>query len=171
MIENHKEINPLEINESIFKLIGTDWMLLCAGTPQKYNMMTASWGNCGILWNKPIATVFIRPQRYTFGFAEEHDFFTLSFFDEKHRDMLQVMGSQSGRDISKMQYPGLDAFATPSGSVAFKQARLILECKKLYADDIKPGHFIDPSIEKHYPRQDYHRFYIGEILTAMRFFD
>ena len=27
--------------------------------------MTASWGGMGILWNKPVVFVFIRPQRFT----------------------------------------------------------------------------------------------------------
>ena len=50
--------------------------------------------------------------------------------------------------------------------VSFEEARLVLECKKLYFQDINPSHFLDGSIEKMYDN-DYHRMYIGEI-TGIR---
>jgi hypothetical protein len=48
----------------------------------------------------------------------------------------------------------------------FAEAELILECRKIYWDDMAPGHFLDPSIEKNYPQKDYHRIYFGEIVAA-----
>jgi len=171
MIENLKKTDLYTLNESIFKLIGKDWMLVCAGNTEKYNMMTASWGTCGILWNKPIAIAFIRPQRYTYEFIEKHDYFTLNFFDSSFRKTLNLLGTESGRDINKMEVSGLDPITTPSGSVYFKQARIILECRKLYFDNIKPELFLDKDIHKMYPNKDYHRFYIGEIMNAMSNFD
>ena len=47
----------------------------------------------------------------------------------------------------------------------FTEARLIMECKKLYYQDLEPGRFIQESIHKNYPNKDYHRMYIGELLT------
>jgi hypothetical protein len=47
----------------------------------------------------------------------------------------------------------------------FAEAQLILELKKMYWDDLEPGQFLDPSIEKQYPQKDYHRMYFGEILA------
>ena len=41
---------------------------------------------------------------------------------------------------------GLSPLFTENGSITFEQARLTFECKKLYADLIKPGNFIDKSI-------------------------
>jgi flavin reductase (DIM6/NTAB) family NADH-FMN oxidoreductase RutF len=171
MIENLKKTDPYKLNESIFKLIGKDWMLVCAGAAEKYNMMTASWGTCGILWNKPIAIAFIRPQRYTYEFVEKHDYFTLNFFDPSFKKTLNLLGTESGRDINKMEVSGIDPVASPLGSVYFKQARIVLECRKLYFDNIKPEQFLDSDIHKMYPNKDYHRFYIGEILNAMSNFD
>ena len=46
--------------EDPFQAIGHEWLLITAGTPTHYNMMTASWGMLGILWNKPVATIFAR---------------------------------------------------------------------------------------------------------------
>lgn len=151
------------INESIFKLIGRDWMLVCAGTMAEYNMMTASWGSCGVLWNRPVATCFVRPQRYTFDFVERHRYFTLNFFPESFRDTLKLLGTRSGRDIDKMNIQGLSPLKSPNGSIYFNEARIVLECHKIYQDDIRPERFLEPSIADNYPQEDYHRFYIGEI--------
>ncbi|MBN2049757.1 MAG: flavin reductase family protein, partial [Spirochaetales bacterium] len=76
------EISPEKIKDNLFKLIDKDWMLVTAGTKQQCNMMTASWGGVGILWNLPVAFVFIRPQRYTDTFIQRHDLFSLCFFNE-----------------------------------------------------------------------------------------
>ena len=56
--------------EDAFRLIGKEWMLVTGGTLENgYNTMTASWGGIGWLWNKPVAFVFIRPERYTYDFV------------------------------------------------------------------------------------------------------
>ena len=59
------KIKPEELHENPFSLIGEDWMLVAASDGSRVNAMTASWGGMGILWNKKVAFVFIRPQRYT----------------------------------------------------------------------------------------------------------
>ena len=73
--------------EDAFNLIGKEWMLVTAGTLEHYNTMTASWGGIGWLWNKPVAFVFIRPERFTHQFIEENERMTLSFLGEEHRDI------------------------------------------------------------------------------------
>jgi flavin reductase (DIM6/NTAB) family NADH-FMN oxidoreductase RutF len=156
-------VAPEAIADNAVKLIGTDWMLITAGTLESYNMMTASWGGLGVLWNRPVAYTFIRPQRRTRAFADASDWFTLTFFDEKHRDTLNLLGTRSGRDIDKMRLDGLTAFETPAGSVGFSEARLVMECRKIYFDDIDPAHFLVPEIAECYPAADYHRMYIGHI--------
>ena len=67
-------------NEDIFNLIGKQWMLVTAGNQERFNTMTASWGGIGWLWNKPVAFVFVRPERYTHEFIEANERFTLSFY-------------------------------------------------------------------------------------------
>ena len=51
-----KEIKPEELNFNPFTRIGSDWMLLTAGTEDKFNTMTASWGGAGGFWGKPAVT-------------------------------------------------------------------------------------------------------------------
>ncbi len=159
---------PDKLNENAFNIIGEEWMLITAGTEKNFNTMTASWGTIGILWNKPVAICFIRPQRYTFEFAESSDYYTLSFLEPGNRDILKFCGSRSGRDRDKIRETGLQPMYTELGNVYFEQCRLMIECKKLYADRIKEDSFILPElIGKNYPNKDFHKFYIGEIVSCL----
>ncbi len=162
-----RKISPENINSNAIHLIAREWMLVSAGTINRYNNMTASWGGLGNLWNKPVAFVFIRPPRFTYEFVEANSFFTLSFFEEKYKDMLQLTGTRSGREINKMKDLGLTAFESQNHSVYYKEARLVMECRKLYFQDIDPDHFIDENILKHYPKRDFHRIYVAEITECM----
>ena len=167
MIEKlFQEIDAEEIRENIFRLIGKEWMLITAGQKESYNMMTASWGTAGVLWKKPVVFTFVRPQRYTYQFIESQPHFTVSFFPEAHRDVLNLCGTTSGRDLNKMAIDDLNPMETPSGSISFQEAKLVLECRKIYFDDINPDFFQVFDIEKVYPAKDYHRFYIGEIMRV-----
>jgi flavin reductase (DIM6/NTAB) family NADH-FMN oxidoreductase RutF len=171
MVMNKSEysyISPYEINENTFDLLDKQWMLILAGEKEKHNSMTASWGGFGILWNKPVAFIFIRPQRYTLGFVEQNDFFTLNFFEERWRDALHLCGSKSGREIDKTKAAGLSV-ANLQNTIAFNEARLVIECRKLYIDDFKPENFLDKGIvEKHYPKSDFHRLFIAEITAVYK---
>lgn len=157
-----KEIKPHELQGNVFEMIGKEWMLITAGTEQSYNTMTASWGGMGVLWNKNVVFCFIRPQRYTYEFAENNERFTLSFFSECFRDALNICGSKSGRDLDKPKATGLIPEFS-EGSVYFEQAKLVLVCKKIYFQDIKPENFIDKTIDANYQKKDYHRMFVGEI--------
>lgn len=161
-----KQVNPKELDQNVFSLIGDQWMLISAGEEEKYNSMTASWGGLGVLFHKPVATIYVRPQRYTYEFIENKDEFTLSFFGEEYRDQLKLFGSKSGRDIDKMNVDGLTTCMIDEHAPAFEEAELVLVCKKLYFQDINPEGFVDPTIHDFYAKQDYHRIYIGEITKA-----
>lgn len=160
-----KEVKKLDDN--IFHLLDDNWMLITAGSINSFNTMTASWGSFGILWNKPVATIFVRPHRYTFTFIESSEFFTLSFFSDKYSKILNFCGKYSGRSIDKIKQTGLSPFSTSLNNIAFNEARLIFECKKIYADHLKSDNFIDKSIiHRHYPAKDFHRMFIGEIINC-----
>lgn len=160
------EVNPLELNSNPFQMIGKDWALVTAGDETGCNTMTVSWGNMGIMWNKNIVTIFIRPQRYTKEFLDRFDNFTVTFYEETARDALKLCGSKSGRDFDKIKAAGL----TPvheNGTTYFEEARLVLECKKIYLDKIRPEGFLDPSIQQNYIAGDYHLIYMGEITRVL----
>lgn len=168
MADRWRTIKPEDIADNTFQLIGSDWMLITAGPPDAFNTMTASWGGLGVLWSKPIAVCFIRPQRYTRQFMEKADNFTLSFFDEKYRPALELCGAKSGRDIDKAAAAGITPIAaTLPGTTCFAEARLVIECRKIYFQDLDPANFLDPAIERNYSNRDYHRMYIGEVLNCL----
>jgi flavin reductase (DIM6/NTAB) family NADH-FMN oxidoreductase RutF len=167
MNSEFKKIKPKNISENVFNAIGNDWMLITAGKSDSFNTMTASWGTMGILWNLPIAICFIRPQRYTFQFAEQNEYYTLSFFESEYKSILNFCGTRSGRDYDKIRETGLKAFETELGNIGFEQSGLLIECKKIYADDIESENFITKElIQKNYPTKDFHRFYIGQIINV-----
>ena len=159
------EIKPTELENAI-KLIGTDWMLITAADKEKVNTMTASWGCLGVLWNKNVCVAFVRPQRYTYEFIEKADTVSFSFFDEEYRDALKYCGSHSGRDFDKFKETGFE-YEFDGETPVIKQARVILECRKLYADDLKKDKFILDTPLVNYKNDDYHRFYICEIEKAL----
>ncbi|TAL33258.1 MAG: flavin reductase family protein [Spirochaetes bacterium] len=167
MTKSFREIPPSAITDNPFTLIGTDWMLVTAGTADSWNTMTASWGGLGVLWNKPVCFCFIRPSRYTWEFMERSTAFTLSFFEESYRSTLNFCGSRSGRDVNKAAETGLTVQGPAAGPLYFAEARLVIECTKLYFQDIDPGNFLNPEIEDNYPQKDYHRMYIGEITRCL----
>jgi flavin reductase (DIM6/NTAB) family NADH-FMN oxidoreductase RutF len=154
-------------NEDVFKLIGSDWMLVCAGKKDRFNMMTASWGGVGWLWNKPVAFVFIRPERHTHGFVEAEGRLSLSFFGEEWREALKFCGSKSGRDFDKCSETGLSAVELETGAVAFGEARLVLDCRKLFKASMSESGFIDREVlSKWYnanPGGSFHDVYVAEI--------
>lgn len=167
MKNEFKEIKAELISDNPFKLIGSDWMLITAGTIDNYNTMTASWGGLGVLWHKKIAFCVIKSQRYTRQFMEKNNIYTLSFFENKYKKALTFCGTHSGKDVNKAEEAGITPLETPSGAVSFTEARLILECKKIYYQDINPDNFLDPAIDKNYPDKDYHRMYVGEIIKCL----
>ena len=44
-----QSIDPKQLQENVFSLIGDQWTLITAGTPDHCNTMTASWGGLGVL--------------------------------------------------------------------------------------------------------------------------
>lgn len=157
-----------EFSTRIHDLWKNRWFLLTAGDfeQKKYNTMTVAWGSLGIMWNKPFAQVVVRPTRYTFDFINQYDTFTLSAFSKEFQPALLLLGSKSGRDGDKIAGTGLSVIKSQKvAAPAFAEAELIIECQKIYWDDLKPANFLNSSIIKNYPQKDFHRIYFGEILA------
>jgi flavin reductase (DIM6/NTAB) family NADH-FMN oxidoreductase RutF len=162
-----KKIEVNTLNPNVFEAIGKQWMLVTAGNRERCNTMTASWGGLGILWNKPVATAYIRPQRYTKQLMDAEDCFTLSFLPEQYRKALAYCGSHSGRDVDKWAQSGLTPAFTDSGVPYVAQAELVLVIKKQFCQRMDPKCILDQETRvKNYPNEDYHDIYIGEIVEA-----
>lgn len=186
---NHQfqHIAPGEVPGNVFQKIGKDWMLVSAeavaGEP---NLMTASWGGMGILWNKPVAFVFLRPSRYTTELVEATGRLSLSFFpgetdplpgtipEEKLRAAFRYCGSHSGREldadgnrINKFTAAGV-SLGYSDGVPFAADASTVLICRVLYRDTVDPEGLLDPELLKNYPDEDFHNVYVCEIRDVLK---
>lgn len=159
----------MDISENVIKLIGKDWMLITAGGENSFNTMTASWGALGEIWSKPVSIITVRDIRYTYEFLENNEHYTLSFFPDEYKDALTILGTKSGRDSDKVKESGLTPLPLENGTIGFKEAKLVIECKKLYAEPFKKASFIDETVyENIYEKGEnsMHTLYIGEIINV-----
>ena len=164
-LEGYKQITPDKIPGNIYKMLSEDWMLITAGNAGGFNMMTASWGGLGHLYNKPVAFCFINPTRYTINFMESKDTYTLSFYTEAYRDALNYCGTHSGKDGNKVQGSGLTPITTPNGSKAFSEAWLIIDCKKMVEQQFTPEAILDPAAREKWGAEP-HKMYICENINV-----
>ena len=161
---NQFEIEKLDRN--LISMIHNDWAVLTVEGMEKVNAMTVNWVQTGWLWNKPVVTVYVRPQRYTYSLIENTDHFSLAFFDEKERDNLRYLGTASGRDEDKLAHTGYTVQRLDD-TACIEQASLVLTLKKLAVSQITAEQFTDELTRKTaYPKEDYHKAYICEIVGA-----
>lgn len=152
-----------------FEMFDRQWAVLASGSIDHFNAMTISWGSIGSLWGAPgrgrqVITVYVNPDRYTNEFMQRNSLFTVSFFQEKYRRDLGVLGSRSGRDGDKIALTGL----TPesfSGTVAFREAELTFVCRKLYEAQFRHEGMADEIANGIYRDWEPHYQYIGEIVA------
>lgn len=164
-------MNLKNFNLAPLYVIDKEWAVLTAGDKEKYNAMTISWGGFGTIWNKPVVTVYVRPTRYTYQFIENSEYFTISFYDEKYKKDLSILGSKSGRALDKISLTKL----TPEfleNTISFKEAKLTIVCKKIYFQDldiknINSNNLLQSEETRFYKEEPVHRMYIGEVVDII----
>ncbi|MGN1202163.1 MAG: flavin reductase, partial [Eubacterium sp.] len=140
-----KEVEFTQVKDNVVDLLKNRWGLVTAGDSNGYNTMTVSWGAVGELWGKDMATVYIRPQRYTEEFLNAQDYFTLSFYRQEDKKRIHgVCGSKSGRDIDKAKECSLTPCFDEKAPY-FAEAEIVLVCKKSAKSKFDPKDFIDKS--------------------------
>ena len=153
----------MTFNTEIFSQFDKKWALLTAGNLEKFNTMTVSWGGLGTIWNKSVATVYVRLSRYTHEFMDNNEYFTVSFFPEDRKKILAVLGSKSGREIDKIHNSGLTPVRAGE-SVSFKEAEITLVCRKLFCQRVELSNIPDEIVKACYSSGDPHDMYIGEVV-------
>ena len=113
--------------------------------------------------------LYVAPARYTYEFMERYQYFTVMVFDEDRKDVLEYMGTHSGRDSDKDAALGLHVAYTEHGTPYYLEAREVYECEIMYRDQFDTRGF------EEIPRKRYENFpagvhheYIGKIVTARR---
>ena len=150
----------------IFTKFDKQWVLLTVGDEKSFNTMTISWGGLGTLWNKPVASVYVRTSRYTHEFMDNNEYFTVSFYPEDYKKTLGVLGSKSGRDMNKMKESGLTPVAV-DGSITFREAEMTLVCKKLCKQRLEPANMNADIAKQFYGSDAEHDLYIGEVVEII----
>lgn len=156
----------MHFETDILSLFDNQWALLSAGTKGNHNTMTISWGGMGTLWFKPVVTVYVKPCRYTYGFMNGNDFFTVSFYPKKYKKALMLMGSRSGRELNKDIASGLTV-RDLGEAVTYEEAEVTLLCKKIYFQDMDSANMPQDVIKQHYTEEEPHRMFIGEVVEVI----
>lgn len=157
----------MEFNTEIFSQFDKKWALLSAGKEGAFNMMVISWGGLGTIWNKPVATVYVRTNRYTHEFMDNNEYFTVSFFPEEYKKVISIHGSKSGREIDKIGNSGLTPIKAGE-SVSFKEAEVTLVCKKLFMQRLEEKNMPGDVVERFYEGNTPHDMYIGEVVDIIK---
>lgn len=118
-------------------------------------------------WGCPAITIYVRPQRYTKEFVDSNKYFTLTFFPKEYKKDLAYLGSHSGRNEDKVLKTNLHPIFEKDYTY-FKEAKLVLICEKVYAQDILEENFINKDIvSEHYQKKDFHTMYIGLVKKVL----
>ncbi|EOS66695.1 flavin reductase family protein [Oscillibacter sp. 1-3] len=162
-------VDPKELTPGLLQAFGTKNALLTAGDWEHCNTMTIGWCQAGRLWNLPVCTVYVRPERYTYQFMEDQDYFTVSVLPEGEKKTMALCGSRSGRDMDKIKECGLTVRYGAGGAPFFEEAEAVLVCRKLYVQDMAPECVVagQEKILPYYGEKGgWHRIYTGEIAEA-----
>jgi flavin reductase (DIM6/NTAB) family NADH-FMN oxidoreductase RutF len=109
----------------------------------------------------------VRPSRYTYKLIEETGEFTVNIATPELKEVVQYCGTVSGRDHNKFKEKQLTAI--PSKEVKtpiIKECILHFECRVVYKNDLIPSELEKSIIQTLYPKGDFHRVYLGEILAC-----
>lgn len=140
------------------------------------NPMTIGWAQFGVVWSKPVCTVFVRHSRHTHALLEKSGRFTVSVpAPGTMEEALAYCGSHSGRDGDKRAACGLSLLAPRAGGAApLAGCAMHFECRVLCRAACDPA-LLEVGLRAHYyggnqatADGDPHTLYFGEILAAYR---
>ena len=162
-----RTIAPGEIKDNSIELIANINGILAMGNKDEHNAMTIGWGTFGVLWRKPIYTVYVSSSRFSHSLMEKNNMFTISFFNKSHKDDVMYLGHHSGRDGDKISKTKFHLNYTEDGNPIFDEAFLVIECRKIYSAPFDYEK-IDKDCRKMYDggRVGIHTEYVGEIVNV-----
>jgi flavin reductase (DIM6/NTAB) family NADH-FMN oxidoreductase RutF len=152
--------------EQALKQIEKGGAFLTVKCCDEINTMTIGWAMFGIVWQKPILMITVRPIRHTFSIIEKINNFTLSVPSGGMEEELMFCGTQSGRDRDKIKECNLKIREGQIvESPVIQVDGIHFECRIVFKTTMDPINLVE-AYEKFYPGKDYHTLYFGEILDC-----
>lgn len=166
-MSNVPNVDTLAAQLDLVRSIDDDWALVTAGNEGSWNTMTIGWGSAGILWGRPVVTVYVHPKRFTHQFLLDNEWFTVQLFSPEHRADLQILGSRSGRDGDKVAATLLTPVALDHG-MTFAEAKRTLVCRKIYTHRMVLEEVPDEvrSRMRTLYAQEAHTVFVGELVEV-----
>ncbi|MCM8784721.1 MAG: flavin reductase family protein [Candidatus Omnitrophica bacterium] len=165
-----KEVKYTDVIEETIESLNGEKVLVCSiDENNKPNLMAIGWGSIGIVWGQPIFFIFIRPSRYTFKLIEQTEDFSVNIFDDKYKKVVNWCGSVSGRQYDKFKETKLTPLKSKYiKSPIVKEGKINFECRVIAKIDINSEMLDNEIKERNYKSGDYHRVYLGKILTCYK---
>lgn len=133
----------------------------------KVNSMTIAWGGVNFIWGKPIFTVMVRPQRYTYGIIEKTGEFTVTIPYENADKAISFLGSKSGKDMNKLAELNINIIESEEiDTPVLDMKGMHFECKVVYKTTMTSENLNESIKNSKYPLEDYHTIYFGEIVSS-----
>lgn len=146
-----------------------DTMVLAVGREGTFNAMTIGWWGTGILWRRPVLSVYVSSSRYTWEFMEANEYFTVCSFPDACHEGVMYLGHHSGRDGDKIGPSGLTIGFTPSGNPYFLEADAVFECRRLYQTVLDDhAQLPEDAAQMYRAGTGPHTLYVGEIVHVWR---
>ena len=164
-----KEKDLINYKSNVFTDIDKKWGIITAGDKAVgFNGMTVSWGGLGILWNKPVAYIFVRKSRYTHEYLDKSKSISISFLSDEYKKEKTLFGRASGRDLDKFKETNLTpSYDSNTNTYYVEEADMAFLMKVLYEIDIQEEGMPKEVVSLCYPTKDMHTMYVCEILKYL----
>ncbi|WP_026507092.1 flavin reductase family protein [Butyrivibrio sp. MC2013] len=164
---------PVNVEDTIpnqFKFTDHNMALVTAAADGKTNAMTVSWGGFGYIWNRYVATIYIRDSRYTRELLDATDGFSISFLNyENYRREYKYLGTASGRNEDKLSGCRFGVDVDEDEDIPYiDEAGTVILCRKLIKLPMDIDDILDKSIaDQFYADRDAHNIYMGEVVKIL----
>lgn len=147
-----------------------NFYLIAAGKIGDYNLMCGSTPGFNVFLHKNCFSLFIAENRYTLEYIKKHKSYTVGFFDTSDLGAIKAMGFASGRESNKVKEFAFEMLSTPNGSVACKNAKLVLDLKLVALTQLAAENIVDEQDAAKFAEKKgfyaYNNLAIGEIVSA-----
>ena len=145
-------------------------VILSVGNKERHNSLTIGWGSLGVECKKPIFTVYVKPDTYTYEFMEKYNIFTVSLVKGNIYNNFILYGSISGRNFDKEKISDTPIKYLEDGEITFEEEIEVFVSKKIAYSHLKEEEFDKSIIDLYnnnlqvFASTKPHSVYIGEII-------